>query len=278
VEGGLEIMTIFSTAFLILTLQTAAAGATVSPTPLSGDEVADFLRTAEVVEVVDLKSKGITNPRKATLSDGSRTIDAVFKTVDVFHDKVQLSTGRTVFRLKDSYRNEIAAYELAGLLGLDLVPPTVERKIGGRTGSLTVWVYDSMTEWDRARVKMIPPPDLEAWNEQMHVIRLFMQLTWDTDYNNVSNLLIDPDWKIWKIDSSRAFLADKKLRREGTLTRFSRRVLASLEALTREEVDERLGPWLERHQIAALWARRDRILKLAEKRVAERGEAEVLFP
>jgi len=271
-------MAIFSTAFLMLTLQTAAAGATVPPTALAGDEVADFLRTAEVVEVVDLKSKGITNPRKATLSDGSRTIDAVFKTVDAFHDKVKLSTGRTVFRLKDSYRHEVAAYELARLLGLDIVPPTAERKIGGRAGSLTVWVYDSMTEWDRARVKMIPPPDLEAWNEQMHVIRLFMQLTWDTDYNNCSNLLIDPNWKIWKIDSSRAFLADKKLRREGTLTRFSRRVLASLEALTREEVDDRLGPWLERHQIAALWARRDRILKLAEKRVAERGEAEVLFP
>jgi hypothetical protein len=271
-------MAILSTALLILTLQAAAAGAPAPPTPLFGDEVADFLRTAEVVEVVDLKSKGITNPRKATLSDGNRTIDAVFKTVDTFHDKVRLTTGRTVFRLKDSYRNEIAAYELARLLGLDLVPPTVERKIGGRSGSLTVWVYDSMTEWDRAKVKMIPPPDPVAWNEQMHVVRLFMQLTWDTDYNNGSNLLIDPNWKIWKIDSSRAFLADKNLRREGTLTHFSRRVLASLEELTREDLDERLGPWLERHQINALWARRARILKLAEKRVAERGEAEVLFP
>ena len=68
-----------------------------------------------------------------------------------------------------------------------------------------MWVYDSMTEWDRAKVKMIPPPDPVAWNDQMHVVRLFMQLTWDTDYNNVSNLLIDPGWKIWKIDSSRAF-------------------------------------------------------------------------
>ena len=267
-----------SASFLVLMLQAVPAADPGSLPPLSSSEIAEFLRTAEVARVVDLNSKGITNPRKATLSDGSRTLDAVFKTVDAFHDKVRLSTGRTVFRLKDSYRHEIAAYELSRLLGLDFVPATVKRKIGGQTGALTVWVYDSMTEWDRAKVKMIPPPDPVAWNEQMHTIRLFMQLTWDTDYNNVSNLLIDPEWKIWKIDSSRAFLADKKLRREGTLTRFSRRLLAALEALTREEVDERLGPWLESHQIKALWVRRDRILKLAEKRIAERGEAEVLFP
>jgi hypothetical protein len=266
-----------SVAFLVLMLQTAVGGDPASLPPLSSDEMAEFLRTAEVVEVVDLKSKGITRPRKATLTDGRQTIDAVFKNVDEFHQKVQLSAGRTVFRLKDSYRHEIAAYELARLLDLDLVPATVERKIGGQTGSLTVWVYDSMTEWERAKVKMIPPPDPADWNNQMHTVRLFLQLTWDTDYNNVSNLLIGPNWKIWKIDSSRAFLADKRLRREGTLTRFSRQVLAALEALTREQVDDRLGPWLESHQIKALWARRDRILKLAEKRIAERGEAQVLF-
>jgi hypothetical protein len=262
---------------LSLTLQ-AAVVAPQSPGPLVGDELADFLRSAEVVQVEDFETKGITRPRKATLSDGSRTIEAVFKTVDVVHDKVKLSTGRTVFRLKDSYRNEIAAYELSRLLGLDIVPVTVERKIHGKTGSLTVWVHDAMTEWQRAKVKMLPPPDTHAWNDQMHTVRLFMQLTWDTDYNNVSNLLIDPQWKIWKIDSSRAFLADKKLRREGTLTRFSRRVLAALEALTREELDQRLGPWLEHNQLNALWARRNRILALAEQRIAERGENEVLFP
>jgi hypothetical protein len=271
-------MAMIGTVFLFLFLQTAATVAPDSQAPLASDEIADFLRTAEVVKVEAFETKGITKPRKATLSDGGRTVEAVFKTVDVFHDKVRLTTGRTVFRLKDSYRNEIAAYELSKLLGLDLVPATVERKIRGKTGSLTVWVYDTMTEWERARVKMLPPPDPHAWNEQMHTVRLFMQLTWDTDYNNVSNLLIDPNWKIWKIDSSRAFLADKKLRREGTLTSFSRHVLASLEALTREELDQHLGPWLERHQINALWARRNRILKLAEQRVAERGEEEVLFP
>ncbi len=34
-------------------------------------------------------------------------------------------------------------------LGFGLVPPTVERVLQGRTGSLQLWVEGSMTEWDR---------------------------------------------------------------------------------------------------------------------------------
>jgi len=104
-----------------------------------------------------------------------------------------------------------------------------------------------------------------------------MHLTWDTDYNNISNLLIDADWKIWKIDSSRAFLSPKKLRRENSLIRFSRPVLQALEDLTREEVDQKLGPWLADDQLEGLWARRTRLLELAQERIEERGEAAVLY-
>jgi hypothetical protein len=266
------------TAFLMLALQTTPAAAQTPALPITGEEAEVFLRTAEVVKIEDFDSKGITKPRKATLSDGELTVDAVFKTIDTVHAKQKLSNGQTVFRLKDSYKHEIAAYELDKLLGLGIVPPTVERKIHRDTGSLSLWVYGTMSEWHRAKVAKIPPPNPQIWNNQMFVIRLFMQLTWDTDYNNISNLLIDTDWHIWKIDSSRAFRADRELRREGTLTRFSRQALAALGELSRERLDGRLGPWLDRKQLDALWARRERILELAAERVAERGEAAVLYP
>ena len=42
----------------------------------------------------------------------------------------------------ESYRAEIAAYELDKLLGLSMVPPTVERKVKGETGSAQMWVDD----------------------------------------------------------------------------------------------------------------------------------------
>jgi hypothetical protein len=266
------------TTFLMLALQTAPAVTQTPALPIAGEEAEVFLRTAEVMKLEEFDSKGITKPRKAILSNGEQTVEAVFKTVDTIQPKVKLTTGRTVFRLKDSYKHEIAAYELDKLLGLGIVPPTVERTIHRETGSLSLWVHGTMTEWHRAEVKKIPPPNPQSWNDRMFVIRLFMQLTWDTDYNNISNLLIDADWHIWKIDSSRAFRADPKLRRKGTLTRFSRRTLAALGELSRERLDEHLGPWLDRKQLDTLWARRERILELATERVAEHGEVAVLYP
>jgi hypothetical protein len=135
-----------------------------------------------------------------------------------------------------------------------------------------------MTEWQRARVEKIEPPEVEAWNEQMHTIRLFLQLIEDPDFSNARNLLIDNDFKIYKIDASMAFRTSKKLRNPDELVRFSRRVLAALRALDRARLDDALGPWLDAKQLDALLARRDRILELAAERVARHGEAEVLFP
>ncbi len=244
---------------------------------LTGEVAEKFLKTAEITALEEFDTKGITRPRKATLTDGEVTAKAVFKTIDKFHVKEKLPNGRTVFKLKDSYKHELAAYELDKLLGLGFVPPTVERTIRRDTGSLGMWINGTMTEWHRKKVKKLSPPDTRVWNDRMFTIRLFMQLTWDTDYNNISNLLIDADWKIWKIDSSRAFRSTEKLRREGSLTRFSRTVLQALERLTRETMDEKLAPWLADDQLDGLWARRTRILELAQERVEERGEAAVLY-
>ncbi len=247
------------------------------PLVLTGEAAEKFLKTAEITELEEFDTKGITRPRKATLVDGEVTAKAVFKTIDKFHVKVKLANGRMLFKLKDSYKHEIAAYELDKLLGLGVVPPTVERTIRRDTGSLGMWINGTMTEWHRKKVKKLSPPDTRVWNDRMFTIRLFMQLTWDTDYNNISNLLIDADWKIWKIDSSRAFRSTEKLRREGSLTRFSRPVLQALESLTRETMDEKLASWLADDQLDGLWARRTRILELAQERIEERGEAAVLY-
>jgi hypothetical protein len=111
----------------------------------------------------------------------------------------------------------------------------------------------------------------------MHNIKLFMQLTWDTDYNNVANILIGPDWKLYKVDSSRAFRETGSLRREEALTRFRRSTLQALESLTRERLDSSLSQWLEERQIDGLWQRRGRILELARERVASQGESAILY-
>jgi hypothetical protein len=244
---------------------------------LVGAEAEQFLATAEIVDIEAYETKGITHPRRATLSAGERTCRAVFKDVEETHDREQLSTGKWLLNLKDSYKHEIAAWKLDQLLGLGLVPPCVERTVGRDTGALCMWVEGAMTEYERARVENITPPDVLSYNDQMHDIKLFMQLTWETDYNNTANILIDGNWKLYKIDSSRAFRTDAKLRREETLTRFRRNTLDALKSLTRASLDEALSPWLDRRQIDSLWKRRGRILDRAENLVKLQGEAAVLF-
>jgi hypothetical protein len=246
--------------------------------PLVGAEAEDFLRNAEIVELKRFDTRGVTLPRRATLTDGRLTLRAVFKTINEFEPRKKLADGRVLLNFRDSYKHEIAAYELATLLGLDIVPPCVERSVRDEVGALCLWVEGAMTEWERSQERQIAAPDPADWNRQMYTIRLFLQLIADTDFQNISNLLVDSDFRVYKIDATRAFGTDKKLRSEGALDRFSWSLLEALRGLTPEMAKAALEPWLTKGQIKAVLQRRDRILELADRRVAEQGEDAVLFP
>ena len=261
----------------ILAVQGAAVEAPIPALALTGEAAEAFLREAEILELEEYDNEGITKPRKATLTDGTITLHAVFKDVDTLDIKWETPDGRVFFHVTDSYKHEIAMYEFDKLLGMDIVPPTVERQVGREVGSLQLWVDGSMREWERKNIRKVSPPDMEAWNNQISTIKVYLQLIWDTDFNNISNLLVDESWKLWKIDASRAFYIDRKLRREDSLNRFSRKLLAALEDLDRDELEKTLKPWLSPRQIKTLWQRRERILELAEERVAEFGEGPVLY-
>ena len=254
-----------------------------SPTPgaygllLRGAEAEEFLRTGQVIKKKPI-GKGVTNPYQLTLTDGTRTLKAVWKTIDVSKFGItQFDRGGFEVGFRDTYKFEIAAYELDKLLGLELVPPTVERQIGGENGSMQLWVESATTEWDR-RAKKVIPPDTESWNRQIYNVRLLHQLTYDSDYTNISNVLSDPSFKVYAVDFSRAFRIHDKLLSEKDLTRFSRSALDRLRALERASLVERLGSWLTGPEIDGLLKRRDKILAVAERRVGEKGEAAVLFP
>lgn len=261
----------------VLAVESAATAPPIPALALEGAAAERFLLEAEVIELEEYDTEGITEPRKATLSDGERTLYAVFKDVDDYEPRSKTPDGRVFLGLSDSFKHEIASYELDKLLGLGIVPPTVGRTINGRPGSLQLWVDGSMREWERKKIKKLTPPDMERWNNQIATIKIYLQLIWDTDFNNISNLLVDESWKLWKIDASRAFHSGQKLRHEDSLNRFSRRFLAALEGLDRETLDRALEPWLGQRQIKSVWQRRTRILELAAERVAENGEASALY-
>jgi hypothetical protein len=244
--------------------------------PLTGEAAETFLKTAEVTRKKSIGT-GITHPDQYTLTDGTRTCRAAWKTIDEFKRGVtSLQGGGVIVDFTDSYKHEIAAYELDKLLGLDLVPPTVERTFGGSKGSLQLWVEGAMTEADRKKKKTVPP-DPQAWNEQMYKVRLLHQLTDNTDFRNINNVLSDPSFRVYAVDCSRGFTIYTDLRAPKELVRFSRSVLEALKALDRPTLQAKLGPWLGGPQIDSLLKRRDKIVALAARLVQERGEAAVLY-
>ena len=133
-----------------------------------------------------------------------------------------------------------------------------------------------MTEAERLRSR-IPPPDEDDWVRQMQAIRLFYGLINNTDYKNVSNLVIDRDFRISTIDLSRAFGVKKELVWGDRLGQVSRPVLERLEALDRDSLEQRLGPWLTRLQIKTLLKRRDLVIERIDSLIELRGEDAVIL-
>jgi hypothetical protein len=243
---------------------------------IEGAGAEEFLRTARVLSKESIGT-GITRPDRLTLTDGHQTLRAVWKTINVHTLGQQRMEFGWEFDFRDTWKSEVAAYELDKLLGLGLVPPTVERSLYGRTGSLQLWVEKAMTEDDRLTRKL-EPPDLQKWNRQLYNVRLFHQLTYNTDFRNIRNVLFDPDFRVYLVDSSRAFRIQRTLLAPDDLARVSRSALGKLRALDRPTLRERLGPWLGKMQMEGLLARRDVILALIDERIKEKGEGAVLLP
>jgi hypothetical protein len=248
----------------------------ISGPPLSGEAAEAFLKTAQLVHKKGLGT-GITHSEQYTLSDGTRTCKAIFKTIDEFkHGVTNFEGGGLIVDFSDSWKHEVAAYELDKLLGLGLVPPTVERRFGLTTGSLQMWVEGAMTEADRKERKLAPP-DLRAWNLQMYRVRLLHQLSFNTDYRNIRNVLVDGSYRVYAVDSSRAFQQYPDLISEKDLLCFPRAVLEAMKALDKATLHAKLGHWLSGPQIDTLLKRRDKILAVAQRRIQEQGEGAVLF-
>jgi hypothetical protein len=244
--------------------------------PLRGEGAESFLRTARVVERKNIGS-GITGSDRYTLTDGVRTHRAAWKTIDEWKRGVTtLQRGGVIVDFADSWKHEVASYELDKLIGLELVPPTVERSLDGRAGSLQLWVERAMTE-DERKKKKIRPPDVDAWNRQIHKMRLLRQLTDDTDYLNIRNVIFDPAFRVYAVDFSRAFSVYGDVRDQRVLERFPRPALDALRTLDKPLLEERLGRWLTGPRIDALLKRRDFIVRRAEQLAREKGESVVYF-
>jgi hypothetical protein len=251
----------------------AAAGlASAAQEPnLTVEQMREFLLTANVTHSKQLGT-GKTHPWRLTLSDGTLTHDAAFQPVDILKNR-EVIGGQTILNFRDTYHFNLAAYELAKLLGLDdMMPVTVERSWNRQRGALAWWIPK---KWDMTNYPK-PVPDVDAWNKQMYKVLVFAELVYDTDRNQ-GNMLITEDWKIWMIDFTRAFRLDRELQEPKNLTRCERKLLEKLRQLDANELLEKTKPHLGKSAVKAVMARRDKIVAYFDKAVAERGEAAALY-
>jgi len=246
---------------------------------LSVDQIRVFLKNAKVIKTRNT-DKGVTAPKRLTLSDGTITHDAVFQAIDDHQQVANLGGGgrqsTTELNFVDSYKYNIAAYEISALLGLDhMMPVYIERKWNGQTGSISWFVPTLMDESERIKRKVEPPNPTE-WNKQMYRMRVFSSLVRDTD-RNLTNVLITHQWKVMMIDFSRGFRLQPELLHQKDLAKIDRQLLERLEAMTKEDVRRATKDYLLVREVDAMLVRRDMLVAHFKKLIASLGEDKVLY-
>ena len=239
------------------------------------DAILDFLSTAEIVSRERIPV-GVTRPDEVVLEKDGIRARAAYKDIDERYQRARMNDGSFFMNLRDYFMFERAAYELAQMLGLDNVPPTVIRRFGRDRASLQLWIENSMTELDRANEGLRPPSALQ-WTRQVQTMYLFDDLVGNVD-RNAGDIVIDRDsWKLWMIDHSRAFQIDSKLRNAPKLLFCRRDVWEKLQALDKEEVAGQLGEYLTASELNSMFERRDALVEHIQALIDDRTEGAVLY-
>lgn len=244
---------------------------------MSRAEMRTFLLTARITGE-QTTTRGITAPKRLTLTDGVMTRDAGFQSVnDVIPPSARNNPlDRFETNFNDAYRYNLAAFGLAEHLGIgDMMPVHVEREYDGRKGSLSWWADVQFDEEGR-RKKNAQPPNPTGWNHQMYRMRVFTALVRDTD-RNLGNILHTPDWRVQMIDFTRAFRLNTGLVNEKDLLIVDRALFKKIESLTVASVQAATGTYLTKGEVEALMARRDALVAHYRTVIAQRGEAAVFY-
>jgi hypothetical protein len=244
------------------------------PLPFKTDEeVMEFLRTAKIVKMKDIPM-GVAHPRKALLEKDGLSVNAKFSSIQEEKAVAMLQSGQRELNFRDDAIFDLAAQEVARMLGMDNLPPVVQRSVGGDKGIMQIWLENSMMEKDRLRDKLAPP-NARHWNNQLQIMRIFDNLVYNTDRNQ-GNILIDKNWKVWLIDHTRAFRQNENLLNADALVEIDRGIWEKLLALDEQAIKDRLKPYLRRFELDGLIKRRRKIIEHYRAEIAKRGESDVV--
>ncbi len=239
----------------------------------------DFLKTAEIVggEQPFNDREAVTNPWKLTLEKDGITKNALWKNPE----------GR-MRGFIENWRWEIAAYRLDKYLGLNMVPPTVERRFKNNRGSCQLWIDVKMSLRDK-EAQNIKTPSYKVfyWNRALYLQRAFDNLIANEDRHQ-NQFLITEDWRMILIDHSRSFRTSKKFTKnliydenykEGPrlMKQLPRAFVEKLKTLDQATIKNVVGDYLTDDEIEAVLKRKDLILDWLAKYIKKEGEDKVLY-
>jgi len=226
-------------------------------------ELEEYLESAKVVDLQPI-GMGVTEPWRAELAPGGPIARFAWKPI-----RPGSYNGHY-----ESYKSEIAAYQLDRLLELGMVPVTVERQVKRDTGAACMWVESTQSFGDLGGPPSPPSDKAAFWNIQLVRAKMFDNLIGNKD-PNLGNWLVDPVWNLILIDHSRSFANDTQMRHK--LSRVDRDLWARMQQLDQETLTTAVGQWVSRPRIQKILKRRDRMAKNIAELVKAKGETAVLL-
>ncbi|MGE0459915.1 MAG: hypothetical protein AB7Q16_00955 [Vicinamibacterales bacterium] len=243
----------------------AAAGACAQVWVGRAGEFEQFLKTAAVSSLKEVPV-GVTRPSRAYFAPGGLAESMAWKPL-----KPGVRNG-----FWESYRSEIAAYELDKLFELHMVPPTVEREVAREFGAAVLWAAPTRSFKEmggvpgQAGVPGPPSARIPAWTRQIVRAKMFDNLIANKD-PNLGNWLVDGDWHLILIDHSRSFTTMKTLVHR--MDNVDRGLWDKFRALDGATLQATVGRWMGRSEQRAILERRDRMQQDIDRLVAARGDA-----
>ena len=278
-EGGTMKKVILSTICFILPLSIIVSYAQFTVEEIAQREkIEDFLKTADIVKSEKI-GEGVTKPMRLYLKEGDQEISGCWK------NPRGVQKGHL-----EGWQYEIAAYRMDKLLGLNMIPPTVEREFEKKKGSLQLWVETEFSLLDIMEQSIPLPdknPEATIFNHGKYLARAFDSLIANDDRTQ-QNLRYTKDWRVILIDHSRAFRSKKKYQkrllygRNGSKEKKLFRQLPlsfveKIKALEFESIKNAVGPYLTDEEIDAVLARKKLLLAEIDEMIKEMGQDKVLY-
>ena len=239
----------------------------------------EFLKTAEIVgsDQPWPEREAVTKPWRLNLEKDGVAKQAIWKNPE----------GR-MKGFQENWKWEIAAYRLDEYLGLNMVPPTVEKRFRGDRGSCQILVDFKISLKDKYQQNIKTPSyKIFPWNRALFLQRAFDNLIANEDRHQ-NQYLITEDWRMLLIDHSRSFRTSKKFTKkliydekykEGPrlMKELPRAFMEKMKSLNPEVMQEIVGEYLTDKEIECVLMRKDLILKWLDNRIKKLGEDKVLY-